>query len=446
MTKHSIYYLLVGSLLMLAACTKPTLLGSDIFGDDQANLNYTDTLSLAATTVRNETTVRGSSRSIAYKYCMVGDMTDPVFGKIEAETYSKFSWAAASIPDFMGNLEILDSVVLQLAYYADGIHGDVANNFNFQVYKMTEEMSDTSDIMSDASYQVDATPLADINITPNPKDSLVIIIDDSTEIKRAPALRVRLDDSFGEELLSFDTAQYATPTETLKHFKGLKFTAGGPTSCLLNFDLSNAQTSVTLYYRKTSFDTISSELTFVPYTRFAHMEHDYSGTPIAEALANNATNDSLLYIQGMAGTDIRIDIPYIKNLKDKVIINRAELEVFADYSGGSTDSYPLIDQFVITENDDRDSLVLISDAALNILAGFGIFGGSPEKVTIAGQSANKYTLNISEYVQQMADGDKATYFYLTTHIRQEVAKRAVLCGPNHAIFPMKLHLFYTVRP
>ncbi len=431
---------------MMASCTKLTLLGSDIFGDDQANLNYTDTLSIAATTVRNETTVLGSSRSVAYKYLMVGDMVDPIFGKMSAEAYSKFSWVASSVPNFMENTQILDSVVLSLAYYADGIHGDITPDFNLQVYKMVEEMSDTSDILSDASYTVDATPLADITFAPKPTDSLKYYINDSVVVKRAPAIRVKLDNSFGEELLSFDTAQYATPTETLKHFKGFKIKSGAPTSCLLNFDFTSSQTFVTMYYRKNSFDTVGTELSFVPYTRFVHMEHDLTGTPVAAALANTANNDSLLYAQGMAGSDIFIDIPYIKNLKDSIIVNRAELEIYVDESG-QEGTYKPIDQFVLTQNDQRDSLVLVSDASIDILAGFRVFGGRPEKVTIGGQTVSKYTINISEYVQQMVDDDNVpTSFYLIAHIRQEVAKRAVLCGPNHATFPMKLHLFYTRKP
>ena len=155
-----------------------------------------------------------------------------------------------------------------------------------------------------------------------------------------------------------------------------------------------------------------------------------------------------MFIQGMAGTNVKIEFPYLKNL-GKVVINKAELEltVAAD---SKTETFPPINQLLLR----TAQFSAILDVRYDSNFGEGATaarpkeqlttaGGTLREETVAGTKVKKYYFNLSSHLQQMLDGKQGSTIYITPHFKEEKASRVVLYGPKNSKYRAKLNLHYT---
>ncbi|MEM1320919.1 MAG: DUF4270 family protein [Bacteroidota bacterium] len=424
-------------LFIASACNRPTPVGADLLDQDKADVFFTDTLSLITRSVSVDSVQTYSSdisrQSTIY---LCGDLQDPIFGKAQSTIYSQFRFNSTP-PNFEN--ATLDSIVLLLQYDTTGFYGDTMNAQSVEIYRISETMDSSDTYFSNRTFAVDAQALGGAyNFQPKPT-SLVELDRGADTLILNPHLRIRLDDAFGTELL--DTTLYETEATFLETFHGLQVRAITPTETMMGFRLTGSLSRLQVFY---TVDTTATSYIF-PITdrsvKFTNFEHDYTGTDIPAFVNDNSQGDSLLFVQGMAGSNIEIEVPNAQSFGD-IIVNQAELELtVAELPGDNTSNFTPPIRLILAEENDDNELLLIRDVTLSLAA----FNGLSEEVDDGeGSTIRKYRLNLSSHFQNLVDGDTDKPLTLLIFGKQEVPTRTVLFGPGHSKYPAKLNFAYTL--
>ncbi len=436
------------------SCNDPSLLGADLFAGDKLNLQFSDTLTINAISEVPDPLIMYSSATYPLDNLLIGKVADPVFGHTESRIYSQFK-ANTGIPDFSS----VDSfaVYLELPYNAAGVYGDTTVEQKLNVYRLAEVIPDET-IYSDKRLNSETTPLGSLSFLPKPNTRELQITqtkDDTGKVTKsdttylASRIRIRLDDKFGKQILSLDSTNLTDFTTWLK---GMEIRAEKETGCMLSFDLSN-QTGKTsglvVYYRKTGSAT-ESVYTFptAGIIKYANFKHNVESAPIKPYINNRAKADSLLFVQGMAGPNVKLEFPYLQSL-GKIVINKAELELTAVNDNTKIEAFPAIEQlllrtarFTSIRDLSLDGAYIRSNNArpLDILT---TSGGYVRTEIVDGSKLNKYYLNLTSHLQLISQGKEGTVIYLMPHFKEERASRVVLYGLKSPKYRAKLNLTYT---
>ncbi len=457
MTKYTWYLLIVAlAVLVFSTCSDPLVVGAELFEEDRANVGFNDTLSIVSGTVRGDS-VRAyspfvSEQLINYRF---GRFADPVFGMTEVAIYAQPRLERIK-PDFEG--AELDSIVLVLPYDSAGIYGRVDDPFGLEVFRVTEDMPRESEYFSNQSFQTEAMPLGAVDFEPS-FDSLEVVrwSNGNADTISFRHLRVPLDPALGEELLSYDTLITADDTTFLEQFKGIHIRPTQSTFGLLSFNLlTSVEGGVVLYYRDSDGEANQFRFQFTALsTRLNTYEHDYTGSRVEPVLEAPADNDSLFFVQGLAGVNGRLEIPALNTLEG-VIVNNAELEITAaDLEEDNPLVFERVQQLLLYVDVGEDGLQPITDLGIVVSRGVsvpGFFGGAPED---PGNGAPViYRFNITAHLQRMIDGENSNVLYLlagkftnelTNVVPFKAANpwRSVLYGGNHPQYPVRLKVAYT---
>jgi hypothetical protein len=251
-------------------------------------------------------------------------------------------------------------------------------------------------------------------------------------------LRIRLDDAFGQRLLSYDTiglaGAYSSDSSFRTKFKGfaLESVSG---NAIMGFNLGGDNTKLAIYY-KYNKNGLSNLDTTVAYFSFAanpnsgsanFIKRDHSGTPLA-ATANGVTGtpDDLIYIQSTPGSFATIKVPGLAGLSNS-IIHRAELIMEQVHHADDTlfpptnlylDAYdPSVSKFLMIPYD------VTFDASGN--STLGSFGISPINTKDpSGNNIKSWRFNLTRYVQHVVNDTEPVYdfrlfapFYISEQYR-----------------------------
>ena len=265
---------------------------------------------------------------------------------------------------------------------------------------------------------------------------------DSAEVETfriAPQLRIPLSAEIGEELLSAGHENLDTIADFLNFFKGIYIKSTSENDGMMGFSLNSALSGLTVYYHKG--DSIKNFYTFATNQNTAKTTHvvtDFS-PEVDASFDNPSIGDSILYLQGLAGPNIKIDIPYAETLGNK-IINKAELIFTVSSDEDEFRRTPF--QVVAATTDEDGTYVVIDDVIFAINRGsFSVFGGQLEE----NNGSREYRFNISAIFQQMVDGANES-LYLRILPKQEQVTRMTFFGPKHSQYPAKLNVVYTDLP
>lgn len=435
-----------GPLLLVAlfafGCTKPTHIGGDILPDnDKLNQFFTDTISVVSVTEPDDSLPTYSQSSY-----LAGTLDDPVFGKSFAGFYAQIRMPSSNVD--LGEDLTLDSIVLTLKY--NSLYGDPTEKHSMNVFRVTEDIYFAEPYRSDHTFRYNPVPLGSkMNFTP--KASPV----DSVEIygkMTAPHLRIRLDDSFGEDLLSQSgTATLSTQKVFNDYLKGIFVapdTGFGYSNAIMFFNLLDALSGITLYYKNAENDSLSSTFPINIYSAVAnHFKHQYTNPDIVDEISGQVAFDSINYLQGMAGLRVKVKFPWLKNL-GLISINHAEL-IITQAAHHSPDSVYLPPQIVIPRIVADSSLpafqALLDEAWAQILGSYD-FGGTMETETINGKKYKRYRINILRHLQLIIQ-DKTDDLEMVLKVIPSAssANRIAVGGGNHPNpdLKMKLQLTYT---
>lgn len=442
----ALYVLAFG--LIISACNDPSTIGSDLLEGDQVDVFFTDTIGLQASTIKEENVLTyDPNPSTIFDNFLLGDYNDPIFGRSVAGIYAQLT-LDFDPPDYEDAL--LDSVVLTLQYDTLNAYGDLnADPFSLGIYRITETIDKESDYFSDDAFMVDeAEPLAILSdFTPKITfgDSIAGIIDYRFDeagdtISLPPSIRLKFTNFFGQELINYGDDVYSSNTNFVEQFKGIHVRPLANNSGMLSFDISSLSASgMTVYYRQ---DTVKTQYNYdfsSRFVQFNNFSHDYTGAPIDAFFEDTTLGDSILFLQSMAGPNVKIDIPNLDGLEG-VIINKAELEfTVAELPGDDLNAYRPIEDMIAADFVD-ETFVFLGD----VLAGGANFGGDLlEEVGEDNEPLQRYRMNISAHFQRIIEGTSGNSIYLRAFPKQEQAARVVIFGPGHSKYPMKLRLTYT---
>ncbi len=447
LTKSALWVLSL-SIAALFSCNDPTVIGSDLLSGDQLDIDFTDTLTLKARTVANDSMVvwKTGSNSVLLQYFPLGDFQDPVFGRTVASVYAQFV-TNTSLPDFDSTIHVLDSVVFTIPLNKDLSYGELDEPYTLEVYEMDEVLYATETYTNSDSFAVKPTPLATHTFVPNFTDSIIVMepnADTVREVKLPPHLRLKLDKEAFKRFLGFDSLTMTIDSNFVKQFKGLWLKPVSQNAGLVSLNLRNSTLTNLRFYYSEGTDKKSYDFHSFTGNPIVMHQRNYYGGSVAEPYISQAgaeRNDSLLFMQGLNGVNIEFEIPYAEDLKG-ILINKAELILPIISMPGDNEAYAPVAQIYAVEIVSEDSSLVVDDIYLpvrNLTADdFGAyFGGT------APEDDDVYKMAFSAHLQKMIAGDTSKKLRFTAYLRSERAARVVLGGPSHSTSPAKLKISYT---
>lgn len=395
--KHRLLFpalLLAGGFAFLS-CSKPDTIGIEVQPEgDQPGVYFTDTLSIEAVTVREDSL---ESDETAASFNMTGSLMDPVFGRTNASFYTEMRIPGNNASFTFGTDPQLDSVVLTLTY-AD-YYGDTLTPMYLWVSQLDESFLTDSSYYTNDQLATGAILFAG-NINVRPTDS--VLVDGAN---RAPHLRLKLDDAFGTGFISSSPDNFLNDTSFVKFFKGVRVHSYDATipgqGVIMSFNLLSSMSKLGFYYKngsdttqKTAFFEINSGC-----KRFNRFEHDYNFSEFGNTFP--VPGDNKLYVQSMAGVKVRLQFPHLMNLiaDGPIAINKAELiipvtdnSVFKNHQG-----------MILFGVDSTGGEALIPD----LLESVNYYGGS------FSTTDTSYSFRINRHIQQLLSGTQTNNFGLS---------------------------------
>ena len=430
------------TLALLPACQDPITLGSDLLDEDQAKIGFADTIKTRSTTVLSDS-VRTYSPVLAAQFVsyFFGNMDDPLFGKSASTIYAQVRLEQIK-PDFFNT--VLDSIVLVLPYDTVNTYGVLeGENFGLEVFRLREDIPRDQEYYSNASAAAGIAPVGSLQFVPS-FDSIPVVqynANNSIDTVRFPHLRVPLDDQLGWQLLNLDTLYYQADSSFLDYFKGLQVKPVNTTRGLLSFALNEPTYRGGIYLYYTKDDTLKRQFRFPinqGSTRFLNYGNDYAGSEVEKFIDNAGLGDSLVFVQGMNGLNVEVEMPDIEAYKG-VIINKAELVVTLADLPGNGEAYPAVDQLILSTYDEDGRLAIIEGVARATQVGelVGAFGGLLDDQT------NTYVMSISSYFQRLLEGEVSNKLVITPFPKAEVPGRAVFYGAQNQAGSIKVQIAFT---
>jgi|ERR1019366_6667896 hypothetical protein len=432
--------------IFIISCAESSIVGLNVQPTtDLLNVTYQDTATLLTKTVKMDSlrTDEIFLQSITTD-ALLGTYLDPIFGKTTASLYTQLMLNTDN-PGF-GTNPTIDSVVLSLVYdpsYCYGKAEHVAQNIN--VYELSQDL-----VMGNSYYSVDSLSTSTVDLAssyrfiPNPT-AIVYASGDTLE----PQLRIRLDKTFGQTILNEQgTANLANDTAFHSYLKGFYITTektnlSNGQGNIVRFNLADSQTKLTLFYHSDSGDSLSYDFNtggVAHFSRFKHIHSTIDPNLALQLSSNPPAQNDVVFIQSMAGTKVKIEIPYILDWNKSLGINKAELVIKIDTT---TATYQL-DTFAAPAN-----LMLygINDDGSNFLLpdfyeGSNYFDGIYNAIT------KEYNINISRYIQQILNGKlKNNGLDLVVFNGATNASRIVVGGGGKgSAYQMKLSITSTKLP
>jgi len=426
LTSNFIPFLCISLLLVFQSCKKEqNTIGLEL-QDDLLNATFTDTTSLIAYSVLEDTL-----NTTGLIFNCLGYLNDDIFGTTSAGIFAQFVPEGNSLNP--GDSPTIDSIVLTLRY-SGTFYGDTLNPFNIKIYQLTE------DILSEKTYyQNNSIAHKSNNLTYQsqfllyPKPTSQVMVDTLKEAH----IRIRLKDELGLTFLQ-NTDQLQTSEKFLSFFKGLYICAESyqGNGSMVSLTLTNPLSCIKIYYKNGSEKRQFSFFMSHETVRFSTYKHEYeSGDAnfIQQVLDKDTTKGkNLLYVQSMGGVKTKIAFPYLKALKNKnIVINKAELVItnIEENNIGFPAPYRLSIQGVSKD----EKIVFIPDDALFTSESY--WGGTKKD--------NEYKFRITRYVQNIILHDEfQPFIYLVTNRAAVDANRLIIKGTDTDA-RLRLDLYYT---
>jgi hypothetical protein len=442
------------SLFILNSCKNKDTIGLGLDSSTQLNGSLIDTATIVVNTLKEDSVVTTNLAKTPLGYFI-----DPVLGTTESNIAVGLNLPGSSAYTLPTGTISIDSAVLVLRY-ADGFYGDsLTSNYKVNVYQLgvrplAKTYYSNTNWTSNLGSLVGTRPFF-----PRTHDSIkimnIITGAPDTLIKVVPQLRIPIDKAFINTILfNAGSAQLASNVVFQNNVKGLYITldksgttgAGGT----MMFKLAD---SLNVYYRAVSGTTIDTAVVSLPLgTSAAEIKHTFS-TAVNTDINDTTSSKNLIYLQGLAGTKVRIKFPYLKNIIKNVgniVINRAELVITP--SPGSTIPFKAQPKLTMYRYDIAHQRAELEDANQSDARyqGVGTFGGyySP--------SLKNYHFIVTAYVQDLMNGKTVDYgTYLapvdttnTTSVdinpTAQTAGRTIAVGTDkNSPYRIKLNIIYT---
>lgn len=405
---------------------------------------------------------------------VLGFINDAVFGTTTASL--NFQVAPPTIPFSWGYNKdsiTLDSVVLCLSY--KGVWGDTLEDIKLHVYSMDPEVK----FDDDSSYKNTTSFLKGRELTEFNTAHIVNIwkLNDVDTTKDVYAevttnqIRIRLNDSFGQQLINYDSPTvYKSDSTFYNYLRGLIVEPEQTGKALLSVNLADTATHLSVYYHKTSTDTIRLTRRFSPNILTSASSNsiirNYQNTQIPAYIASPDSTDDVIFIQTSPGTYATIKTPAVSKLNN-MIVHRAELLMY-QVPDADTGILTVPNLFLAAYSDTaRRTFAIPYDITFygTTISNLAQFGVAPKTQT-SGHGIY-YSFDITRYVQNIITKKDPVYTlrlyapynqYVYTSIDSTAYSvpisspalntvatgRVKLGGGNNELYRMKLHIVYSL--
>ena len=409
------FAVLLSAILIYTSCTKvdTTDLGNELIpGGD--NVETIDTTLEVITD--NLLPVNDTTKMLYTELHTVGIIdNDAEFGRTDAYMYSSFVPSTSHSYPFINRDTVkIDSVILSLSY--SRLYGDSNSVQQFEVREINPifNFEDTGYQITGPDIPVRSEMLGSRSVffyTPN--DS-VHYINDKDTIRSQGELRIKLDTAWARRFVDYDTTSgggYNNDSIFMTKFRGLEVRAtdASPVKrALAYFNINdNSKTRITFYCRiqnNGKTDTIAPYFFYTQRSPEANIvrrtpDHGYQAN-----VTNGIDNDEKLYIQTTPGSYVKVNIPALAGLENRVI-HRAEL-IIEKIPSAEENFYPpppylFIEAFSTTGDSIftiRNDFILANSNPgydINILGGF--------------IKNDKYVFSLTRYVQSIVTKKQTSY-------------------------------------
>lgn len=399
-------------LLAFAACSdKETEIGLGLTDPSTLYNGKSDTLyATSAYSLRDDSLLTSN-----YSYGIIGNYTDPVFGRVSSTLYSQIGLASGMSSINFDEVTI-DSVVLSLV--SDGLFPDTTGSYSlhFVVRQLAQPLLSDTDYYSFDSLPVDlSATFFDQTVTVNANDTIV-------RLCLSPAINSVL-------------AQSGESEEFLESTKGLSISiANDADEGMLSINFASSLTCLTAHYHYGT-DTIPYHYEFLVgggVAHFTHFSHDYSGTIFA---GNDSIDGSqLLYLEPMAGFNARLNfdsaIRSFREAHPLAVIHHAELLLPTDASAPAAKP----DQLVLLSVQEDGSQAMVADYTDAYT--YRGFDGTYDN------DRSLYRIRITQHLQHLLRVGHDYGITVLLDARRSSALRTILTGPQNSNKP-KIAFIYT---
>jgi hypothetical protein len=435
-------------------------------------------------TVFTKTTTDDSVVTTGIAKCPLGYFNDPIFGITQSDLITDLNLPGSTAYTLPPGSITIDSAVLILKY-ASGFYGDssAASKYVVNVYQLAQRQGDNSVYYNNIVFPHQSTILGSTVTGFKPKPNTKVVIDSAVSGKKpvpdtiAPQIRIPINQSFiRNSLFNASAAQLASNLIFKNNVKGLYITVDQTQSTgeggTMMFEGDSL--SLNVYIRAASGTVIDTTVVNLPILQHTSYIHNIRSATLQNAITNKTSvTDSLVYLQGLAGSRVKVSFPYIDSLfshrnvggANNIIINHAELVVTAIPPPGPSDipgylaPLPRLNLYELDISHQRielpDAYGLSTESAV---AAFGGFYPPPGY----GKIPNTYHFLVTSYIQNLitnklvdygtylAAGNIADSTAIDIAPTVQVAARTVAYGgyvntpgAKNSAYSMKLNVIYT---
>lgn len=418
------------------ACEEPEEVGKDLLPQqDHLNVEFSDTTTVFAYSYQ-EDSVQTDERNLV----LAGSYKDNIFGQTDASFFSQLRMASTNLS--FGNNPVVDSVFLRLAYF--GFYGDTTKPVTLQVHEVQKNMYLDSSYFSDRVLPFSSQVLGSKNNF-YPKPRTIDVIDGDTI---PPVVRIPINKSLAQRFFNAQgTGVFEDNVEFTDFFKGIhvKAKTNPGYGSILYFDPFTSQTKMTIYYHNDS-DTLETGFYMSDFAaKYNHFKHNYDqrlNTTLNDRLQKQLKNQdfnspkSSLFVQSMAGINIKIKFPHLKDWVENknIALNKATLVLETDTVHSTlNNTYKEPQRLGLTKLNDEGRLELITD----FIVSSDIFDGYFKS------KRNEYRFTITRHIQEILNGAPDNGLVVIPDQRSINAYRAALIGPQANERQLRLELIYT---
>jgi hypothetical protein len=428
--------LLLLVILFFLGCKKEkSTIGIDDPDRFPSNTYYTDTITVKSQVVLindsiTTTNLEGGSGSSTTSLLMAGAYTDPIFGKIAAEAFTRLRLQTEFI-ELPAATADSGFLYLSYSYY----YGNISQAQTLDVYKLDEYVSSDVTYFSKSAGLSYTTKIgtATFNASSDSASQLIVRITD------IPYLQSILDASKNNS--GFES-----------EIRGLAIVPTNNTDgAIIRIDGNSSNTALHVHYTQYGESKIYGLTLNSSARKYFRITTDRSGTDLA-SLVNNydsistdalPSNSHRSYIQALTGIRTRLSFPYLKKLREtfpNIAVIKGELQL---YISSGTDNYTPNYSLTLfrTEN---GKIRRTSSGAVQYVQPDDVVQTSNGAAIVVGLTSNSYTFPVRSFVQAI--------------LLEQIAHEPIIVSPstlsseiNRLAFndhdntsqPIKLKLYFT---
>ena len=298
------FRLLIWSSLLLWSCeTTTSQIGSDFFSDGVLDFSYIDSATVKLSTIQIEDLVTNGTTRL-----LVGTHQDQNLGKITAIPF--FQLSPSGETSFKGENIIYDhaSLVLPLDHYS---YYDTLFPLTLNVHRVLADIkAEGGYLYNSSTFLIDDESIGSLTLRPKP---------------HADSIEINLSDLLGREIFqkAIANSDELLAANFSKYIRGFAVVPDTSVSSAIIGLKTNPQLRV--YYldkrvSPTEKKYIEFNVTSASSLYFTHFACDRRNTALEampsgkERLNSSLTNDQA-FIQSGAGLALRVDLPYLRDLK-----------------------------------------------------------------------------------------------------------------------------------